>query len=125
MKKKLIIVEAILCLIAILFLALQGVNPIFSNLALIPSALVLATIGINYILDLGSLKSQIEDEYPVFLAELFSRGQATREQVETKDRMFYKQHKKSYRLIKLRIWAFIIVAFGTALSLLIVFFTRL
>lgn len=125
MKKKLVIAGLILCVVAISFLILQLANPIFSKLALIPSALALVVLGINFIIDLFDLKSQIEDEYPVFLAELFSRGQATREQVETRDRMFYKQHNKSYRLLKLRFWAFIIVAFGTALSLLIIFFTRL
>ena len=125
MNKKLIISALIFLGLTIIFLVLQLANGFFSSLAMLSFAGIFAVLGVYFINQHLKLKKYIVDSYDLYLTQQYSLGRATAYQVEEKDKLFFKEHKKNFKGQKLVSFGKIVFAFSIAISLIVVFFAKL
>ena len=105
-------------------LILKLASPVFNYVSIFSLALCSACFGCFEICKYFELKKQIMNDYPLFLAELYSKGIATKSQVENVDKVFFKQHKRKYLTLILVNIGLIMVGFSLMITLLYVFFAK-
>lgn len=125
MAKKIIFMAMIVLLalgFACLFLKLA--SPVFNYVDILFLAMFCATFSVYQIIRYVELRKQIEYDYPAFLAQLYSNGLLTKNQVESVDKTFYKQHQRRYLSLKLVNLGLILLGFSIMITLLCVFFAK-
>ena len=105
-------------------LILKLASPVFNYVSIFSLALCSACFGCFQIFKYLDLKKQIENDYPLFLAELYSNGIVTKFQVESVDKAFFKQHKRKYLTLILANIGLVMLGFSLMITLLYVFFAK-
>lgn len=103
MDKTLKILAIITLGTGMVFLILNAFVSWGSTASLIPFGLLVIILAIMEFKNLIILKRQIDEDYPLFLAEQFRKGNVTREAVESQDPSFKKLHERAYRFEKFKI----------------------
>ncbi|MDD2227630.1 MAG: hypothetical protein PHH71_03540 [Clostridia bacterium] len=125
LEKNLKIVRLILYFLTALFLLLQFAWQPFLYFALISLVLIFIDLSVLELYKYSEVKTQIKINYEIYLVECYNAGKISKEQLDAKDRCYFQEYSRQYRLDKLRKILFFLLWFGLAVALLIIVLQKL